>query len=93
MERSAQNAGFRMLCWEDGEIDFHPCASHQSGLVASGELKVEVAAARSNRFRWHITSALSSIEPRRTSQPPHPRAIHTTISSIETDASLACISM
>jgi hypothetical protein len=35
-------AGFRMLCWEDGEMDFHPCVVNQLGLVASGELEVEV---------------------------------------------------
>jgi hypothetical protein len=35
-------AGFRMLCWEDGWMDYHPCVINQIGIVASGELEVEV---------------------------------------------------
>ena len=35
-------AGFRMLCWENGWMDFHPCVVNQIGIVASGELEIEV---------------------------------------------------
>jgi hypothetical protein len=35
-------AGFRMLCWENGWMDFHPCVINQIGIVASGELEIEV---------------------------------------------------
>jgi quercetin dioxygenase-like cupin family protein len=44
-------AGFRMLCWEDGEMDFHPCVINQIGLVASGELEVEVGSGEKHIFR------------------------------------------
>ena len=46
-----QIAGFRMLCWEDGEMDFHPCVINQLGLVASGELEVEVGSGEKQIFR------------------------------------------
>jgi quercetin dioxygenase-like cupin family protein len=46
-----QIAGFRMLCWEDGEMDFHPCVINQIGLVASGELEVEVGSGEKQIFR------------------------------------------
>jgi hypothetical protein len=35
-------SGFRMLCWEDGWMDFHPCVTNQIGILASGELEIEV---------------------------------------------------
>jgi hypothetical protein len=44
-------AGFRMLCWEDGEMDFHPCVINQLGLVASGELETEVGGGERQIFR------------------------------------------
>ena len=34
--------GFRMLCWEDGWMDFHPCVINQIGIISSGELEVQV---------------------------------------------------
>jgi hypothetical protein len=40
-----------MLCWEDGEMDFHPCVINQIGLVASGELEVEVGSGEKQIFR------------------------------------------
>lgn len=46
-----QIAGFRMLCWEDGEMDFHPCVINQIGLIASGELEVEVGSGEKQIFR------------------------------------------
>ena len=46
-----QIAGFRMLCWEDGEMDFHPCVINQLGLIASGELEVEVGSGEKQIFR------------------------------------------
>ena len=46
-----QIAGFRMLCWEDGEMDFHPCVINQIGLVASGEREVEVGSGEKQIFR------------------------------------------
>ncbi len=46
-----QIAGFRMLCWEDGEMDFHPCVINQLGLVASGELEIEVGSGEKQIFR------------------------------------------
>ena len=46
-----QIAGFRMLCWEDGEMDFHPCVINQLGVVSSGELEVEVGSGEKQIFR------------------------------------------
>jgi quercetin dioxygenase-like cupin family protein len=46
-----QIAGFRMLCWEDGEMDFHPCVINQIGFIASGELEVEVGSGEKQIFR------------------------------------------
>jgi hypothetical protein len=36
-------AGFRMLCWEDGWMDFHPCVINQIGIICAGELEIQVA--------------------------------------------------
>jgi len=35
-------AGFRMVYWEDGFMDFHPCVINQIGIISAGELEVEV---------------------------------------------------
>jgi hypothetical protein len=35
-------AGFRMLYWENGEMDWHPSVVNQFGIVLSGELQVDV---------------------------------------------------
>ena len=43
--------GFRMLCWEDGWMDFHPCVTNQIGIVASGELEIEVGDGSTQIFR------------------------------------------
>ena len=45
-----QIAGFRMLCWEDGEMDFHPCVINQIGFFSSGELEVEVGSGEKQIF-------------------------------------------
>jgi hypothetical protein len=34
--------GFRMLCWEDGWMDYHPCVVNQMAIVNSGEMETEV---------------------------------------------------
>lgn len=34
--------GFRMVYWEDGEMDWHPSVVNQFGIVSSGELQVDV---------------------------------------------------
>jgi quercetin dioxygenase-like cupin family protein len=34
--------GFRILRWEDGEMEWHPCVTNQLGIVSSGELEYEV---------------------------------------------------
>jgi hypothetical protein len=34
--------GFRMLCWEDGWMDYHPCVVNQMSIVGAGELETEV---------------------------------------------------
>jgi hypothetical protein len=34
--------GFRILCWEDSEVDWHPCATDQLAVFLSGETQVEV---------------------------------------------------
>jgi len=44
-------SGFRMLCWEDGWMDFHPCVTNQIGIVASGELEIEVGDGSTQIFR------------------------------------------
>ena len=33
--------GFRMLCWEDGWMDYHPCVVNHMVIVGSGELETE----------------------------------------------------
>jgi len=35
-------SGFRMLYWEDGWTDYHPCVISQIGIFSSGELEMEV---------------------------------------------------
>jgi hypothetical protein len=35
-------SGFRMLCWENGWMDFHPCVRNQIGILGSGQLEIEV---------------------------------------------------
>jgi len=35
-------AGFRMLYWDEGWMDFHPCVINQIGIISAGELEVEV---------------------------------------------------
>ena len=34
--------GFRMLCWEDGKMDYHPNVVNQLGIVSAGQLEIEV---------------------------------------------------
>jgi hypothetical protein len=34
--------GFRMLCWEDGTIDYHPNVVNQMGIILAGQLDLEV---------------------------------------------------
>jgi uncharacterized cupin superfamily protein len=34
--------GFRMMRWEDGEMDWHPCVTNQLAIVSAGELEFEV---------------------------------------------------
>jgi len=34
--------GFRMLCWEDGWMDYHPCVINQMAITGSGEMETEV---------------------------------------------------
>jgi hypothetical protein len=45
--------GFRMLCWEDGSMDYHPCVVNQMAIVGSGEIEIEVRGngVRKERFR------------------------------------------
>jgi hypothetical protein len=34
--------GFRMLSWEDGSMDWHPCVTNQLAIALSGEMEMEV---------------------------------------------------
>jgi hypothetical protein len=34
--------GFRMLCWEDGSMDWHPCVTNQLAIALAGEMEMEV---------------------------------------------------
>jgi hypothetical protein len=34
--------GFRMLCWEDGYMDLHPCVTNQLAITLAGEMQMEV---------------------------------------------------
>ena len=34
--------GFRMLCWKDGSMDWHPCVTNQLAIALSGEMEMEV---------------------------------------------------
>lgn len=34
--------GFRILRWEDGEMDWHPCVTNQLAIISAGELEFEV---------------------------------------------------
>jgi hypothetical protein len=34
--------GFRMLCWEDGHMDSHPCVTNQFAIALAGEMEMEV---------------------------------------------------
>jgi hypothetical protein len=35
-------AGFRLLCWEDGFMDWHPCVTNQLAIALAGEMEMEV---------------------------------------------------
>jgi len=39
-------AGFRMMRWENGEMDWHPCVTNQLAIVSAGELEFEVGGGR-----------------------------------------------
>ena len=43
--------GFRMMCWEDGWMDFHPCVTNQMSIIMSGEMEVEVGGGAKTFFR------------------------------------------
>ena len=34
--------GFRLLCWEDGFMDFHPCVTNQLSITLAGEMEMGV---------------------------------------------------
>jgi hypothetical protein len=34
--------GFRMLCWENGSMDWHPCVTNQFAIALAGEMEMEV---------------------------------------------------
>jgi hypothetical protein len=34
--------GFRMICWEEGSMDWHPCVTNQLAIALSGEMEMEV---------------------------------------------------
>ena len=46
--------GFRMLCWENGWMDYHPCVVNHMVIVGSGELETE---ARGNGVRKEVFRA------------------------------------
>ena len=35
-------SGFRLLCWEEGSMDWHPCVTNQLAITLSGEMEMEV---------------------------------------------------
>lgn len=35
-------SGFRMLCWENGSMDWHPCVTNQLAIALAGEMEMEV---------------------------------------------------
>ena len=34
--------GFRLLCWENGSMDYHPCVTNQLAIALAGEMEMEV---------------------------------------------------
>jgi hypothetical protein len=34
--------GFRLLCWENGSMDWHPCVTNQFAIALAGEMEMEV---------------------------------------------------
>jgi hypothetical protein len=34
--------GFRLLCWENGSMDWHPCVTNQLAIALAGEMEMEV---------------------------------------------------
>ena len=34
--------GFRMICWEDGHMDLHPCVTNQLAIALAGEMEMAV---------------------------------------------------
>lgn len=34
--------GFRMICWEDGYMDLHPCVTNQLAIVLAGDMEMGV---------------------------------------------------
>jgi hypothetical protein len=34
--------GFRLLCWENGSMDWHPCVTNQLAIALAGEMEFEV---------------------------------------------------
>jgi mannose-6-phosphate isomerase-like protein (cupin superfamily) len=43
--------GFRMLRWEKGMMDMHPCVVNQLAIVSAGELEIEVGSGAIETFR------------------------------------------
>ena len=35
-------SGFRLLCWENGSMDWHPCVTNQLAIALAGEMEMEV---------------------------------------------------
>jgi hypothetical protein len=35
-------SGFRLLCWENGSMDYHPCVTNQLAIALAGEMEMEV---------------------------------------------------
>jgi len=42
--------GFRMLCWEDGYMDLHPCVTNQLAIALAGEMEMEVGGGAAETF-------------------------------------------
>jgi hypothetical protein len=45
--------GFRLLCWENGSMDWHPCVTNQLAIALAGEMEMEVGGGAGAREVFH----------------------------------------
>jgi len=57
--------GFRLLCWENGSMDWHPCVTNQLAIALAGEMEMEVGGGGGAIEVFHAGRHLSGGRPNR----------------------------